>query len=312
MVKSLYCKLAAVLVGTFCLIGILYILLTLYTTRLYLWEMNQKLNRTLAQDLAAETELIKNGRINEKALQDIFHMLMVVNPSIEVYLLDPDGAILAFSAPPGKVKRQKVSLPPLRSFLDGTAAFPILGDDPRDLERKKVFSAATISPKSQIQGYLYVILGGEEFETAAEMLRGSYILRLSLWAAAGGLLFSLLTGLLLFFRMTLRLRRLSTDMEIFRQSDFSEHADFLSSFTSGSGDEIDRLGSIFAQMAERIIHLIKELRHIDALRRELVTNITHDLRTPLTSLRGYLETLLMKEGEPIATELLQDDVDDRP
>jgi len=71
MVKSLYCKLAAVLVGTFCLIGVLYILLTLYTTRLYLWEMNQKLNSTLAQDLAAETDLIKNGRINEKALQDI-------------------------------------------------------------------------------------------------------------------------------------------------------------------------------------------------------------------------------------------------
>jgi signal transduction histidine kinase len=50
-------------------------------------------------------------------------------------------------------------------------------------------------------------------------------------------------------------------------------------------------------MAERIIQLIKELKQADALRRELVTNITHDLRTPLTSLQGYLETLILKQGE---------------
>jgi two-component system, OmpR family, sensor kinase len=297
MFKTLYCKLAIVLLGLFCLIGILYMLLTLYTTRLYFQEVNQKLNRTLAQNLASETSLMKDGRVNEKALKDIFHMLMVVNPDIEVYLLDPNGTILAFSAPPGKVKRQKISMVPLRNFLNKTDAFPILGDDPRNLKSKKVFSAAPISLKNQTQGYLYVILGGEEFETVADMLQGSYIFRLSIWAVAGGLLFSLLTGLLLFFRLTLRLRRLKVGMETFRQSDFSEYPNLLPSFKVGSGDEIDRLGSIFSQMAGRIIQLIKELRQADALRRELVADITHDLRTPLASLHGYLETLLLKEGK---------------
>jgi signal transduction histidine kinase len=302
MFKTLYGKLAVVLLGLFCLIGLLYTLLTFYTTRLYFQEVNQKLNHTLAQDLASETSLIKDGRVNEKALKDLFHMLMVVNPNIEIYLLDPNGSILAFSAPPGKVKRQKVSMAPLKSFLNKTDAFPILGDDPRDLKRKKVFSAASISLENQIQGYLYVILGSEEFETAAEMLRGSYIIRLSLWAVGGGLLFALLTGLLLFFRITLRLRRLTANMETFRQSDFTKYSDFLPFFEGRSGDEIHRLGSIFSQMAERIIQLIKELRQADALRRELVANITHDLRTPLTSLHGYLETLLLKEGKLPAQE----------
>jgi signal transduction histidine kinase len=302
MFKTLYCKLAAVLLGLFCLIGALYILLTLYTTRMYFQEVNQKLNSTLAQDVTSEKILMEDGRVNDKALQDIFHMLMVVNPGIEVYLLGPDGNIIAFSAPPGKVKRQRVSLDPLKSFLNKTKAFPILGDDPRDLKRKKVFSAAPISLKGQIQGYLYVILGGEEFDTVAEMLQGSYILRIGIWAGAGGLLFALAVGLLLFFRITLRLRRLTADMETFRQSDFSASPDFLPFFTGRSGDEIDRLGSIFAQMAERIIQLIKELRQTDILRREFIANITHDLRTPLTSLQGYLETLLLKEGELMPEE----------
>ncbi len=296
MFKTLHCQLAAVLLGLFCLIGVLFILLTLYTTRLYFQEVNQTLNRKLAQHLISEKKLMQAGRVNEEPLKHVFHALMVVNPGIEVYLLDPKGTILAFSAPPGRVKRKTVSLEPLKEFLDKRASLPILGDDPRDLERKKVFSVAPVTLDNRLEGYLYVILGGEEFESAAQILQGSYILRLSIWAVAGGLLFALITAHLLFNRMTRRLRQLTTAMETFRQRDFSETFDFLSRFQARSGNEIDRLGTIFAQMADRIVHQIKDLKQADALRREFVTNITHDLRTPLTSLQGYVETLLLKEG----------------
>jgi signal transduction histidine kinase len=57
------------------------------------------------------------------------------------------------------------------------------------------------------------------------------------------------------------------------------------------------LGEIFSQMADRIAAQIQALRTEDRLRREFTATITHDLRTPLTSLQGYLETLLMKEAE---------------
>jgi len=296
MFKTLYFKLAAVLVGIFCLIGVLYILLTLYTTQMYFQEVNQKLNRTLAQNLATGKIFIKNGRVNREALQDIFRMMMVVNPGIEVYLLDPKGTILAFSAPPGKMKRQTVSLKPIKQLLNGTSSLPIMGDDPRDPTHGKIFSVSPIFLKGSMLGYVYIILGSEEFDTVAQMLQGSYILRLSMWAVAGVLLFALLTSLLLFNRMTQRLQSLTATMETFRQSDFSEPPDLLSQFRTGSRNEIDRLGTIFTHMADRIVQQIKELREADALRRELVTNIAHDLRTPLTSLQGYLETLLIKKG----------------
>jgi two-component system OmpR family sensor kinase len=296
MVKNLYAKLAAVLLGLFLLIGVLYILLTLYTTRLYFQEVNQKLNRILAQHLVSEKILMKGGRADEEALKNIFHMLMVVNPAIEVYLLDPKGNILAFSAPPGKVKRQSVSLEPVKRLLGGTSSLPILGDDPRDLTQKKIFSAAPITLNSRTEGYLYIILGGEEFETEAQMLQGSYILGLSMWAAAGGLLFALLAALLLFNRMTRPLRQLTAVMEAFRQSDFSEPPDFSHRFHVHSENEIDRISTIFMQMADRIVLQIRELKEADTHRREFIANITHDLRTPLTSLQGYLETLLLKEG----------------
>jgi two-component system OmpR family sensor kinase len=296
MIKNLYQRLAAVLLGLFLLVGVLYIVLTVYTTRLYFEEVNQKLNRILAQHLVSENILLKNGQVDNTALQNIFHMLMVVNPVIEVYLLDAKGNILSYSAPPGKVKRHSVSLDPVKRLLSGTSSFPVLGDDPRDLRQKKIFSVAPIYRDGRNEGYLYIILGSEAFETEAEMLQGSYILRLSIWAAAGGLLFALLAALLLFSRMTRPLRQLAIHMENFRKSGFSAPPRLMEEFHHPD-DEIARISAIFMQMADRIADQIKGLKEADRLRREFIANITHDLRTPLTSLQGYLETLLMKQGQ---------------
>ncbi len=296
MFKTLYGRLSAVLFLLFVAVGILFVLLTLFTTRVYLQEMTQKLNRSLAGHIASETPLLTGGRVNEDAAGGLFHMVMAVHPGIEVYLLDRDGRILAYSAPPGKVKRTRVSLGPVNAFLRGPAVFPILGDDPRSPDRRKVFSVAPVPSQGPVEGYLYVILGGEAYDTVSRMLRGSYIVRLSTWAAGGGVLFALLAGLLLFHRLTCRHRRLARAVEAFQRSGFSEYPDSLGTVDEGNaGDEIERLRSAFARMAERIVRQIRELRRADRLRRELVTHVSHDLRTPLTSLQGYLETLSLKE-----------------
>ena len=97
---------------------------------------------------------------------------MVINPKVEIYLLDPAGRILAYSAPPGKIKRARVDLAPVERFLARATALPILGDDPRAPDRRKVFSAAPIARDNRLQGFLYVILGGEVYEGSAEMLQG--------------------------------------------------------------------------------------------------------------------------------------------
>ena len=35
---------------------------------------------------------------------------------------------------------------------------------------------------------------------------------------------------------------------------------------------------------------MKKIESVDKLRRELIANVSHDLRTPLSVLRGYVET----------------------
>jgi two-component system, OmpR family, sensor kinase len=302
MVNTLYGKLAIVLLGLFFVIGLGGIVLTFSTTHLYFQEVNQKLNQTLAERMVSEHALIQAGQVNEGAIKDLFHKLMVINPSIEVYLLDAQGMILTFSAPPEKVKRSRIALDPLHRFLSGAEDFPILGDDPRDNHRQKIFSAFPIESLSgESEGYLYVILGGEEFDSIAQMLGASYILRASTWVVVATLLFALFAGLVLFKLMTRRLRMLALAMETFKRSNFSELPNlspqsYSRALTAQRGDEMDELGTTFAQMADRIHQQVGLLKQTDQLRRELVADVSHDLRTPLTSLQGYLETMLLKEG----------------
>jgi signal transduction histidine kinase len=261
----------------------------------YLQEVNQSFNRDLARTLVADRKLVQEGRINQAALKETFHYYMAINPSIEIYLLDRNGTILSYSAEPGKVKRNSVSLKPIEAFLEDSAVYPLLGDDPRSHERRKAFSVTPVPTEENPQGYLYVILRGEQFDSVDQAIQESYFLRLSAWAVVGSLVLGLLMGLVIFHVLTRRLRHLTQAMDHFQNSDFSTEIPSLENPNTKPSDEIERLESTFGHMAKRIIVQLRELNRKDALRRELVAQVSHDLRTPLSSLHGYLETLQIKE-----------------
>ncbi len=295
MIKSLYSKLAIALLGLFCLLGVSIVILTQVASDMYQQEVVQKLNRDLAGQIAAQKNLMQDHQINREGLKEIFHMLMVVNPSIEVYLLDPGGDILAYSAPPGKVKQDRVDLRPIKKWFEAGTVFPLTGDDPRNPGKKKVFSVARIPEQGPLQGYLYIILGGEHFDSIVQNLKGSYILQLSAWWLAASLLFVLAAGLLLFAYLTRRLRRLATVMASLDIEQTAGRLPSIAPMDRQPGDEIDRLTVTFKQLIDRIQTQMEKLKKADSLRRELVTNVSHDLRTPLATLQGYIETLFLKD-----------------
>jgi signal transduction histidine kinase len=296
MLHTLYARLSLGLVVLLSVTGLLYALISNTITRNYLQEVNQQINRNLAHDLVADRNLVAEGRIDQQALSDTFRQYMVINPSIEIYLIDLAGNILSYSADPGKVKRKRVSLVPIHSFLAMDEHYPLLGDDPRSHDGKKAFSVTPVPNQQQPEGYLYVVLRGEQVDQVEQMIRESYFLRLSGWAVAASLVVGLVVGLVAFRLLTRRLQRLSSVMEEFEQSRFDSERTY--GVDKGStADEVDRLGITFDRMAHRIREQIEQLREQDVLRRQLVAQVSHDLRTPLASIQGYLETLQIKGQE---------------
>jgi signal transduction histidine kinase len=47
-----------------------------------------------------------------------------------------------------------------------------------------------------------------------------------------------------------------------------------------------------------VIHDLTEMRRLEAVRRDFVANVSHELKTPLTSISGYAETLLSDPPDP--------------
>ncbi len=274
-------------------------------------EVVQGLSRELAKSIALDTQVMGPEGLEPAAIRRMFDQLMVVNPSVEVYLLDPAGRILGHAAPEGHLKRDHIDLEPVRRLLAGRP-LPILGDDPRSASGRKVFSAAVLRSSGREVGYIYVVLLGEEHDRLAARVAASSVLRTTLWSMALVALLGLLAGLMAFRLITRPLRRLTHTMRHFDTTADAAPAP-LPALTdtmmatpapspAGRRDEIAVLESAFQQMSTRIGEQWQTLRQLDQERRELVANISHDLRTPLASLHVYLETLYSKDATLTAAD----------
>ncbi|TQV70695.1 HAMP domain-containing histidine kinase [Exilibacterium tricleocarpae] len=290
---TLLAKLSAVLFVLFCIIGLTAFSIGRYATDMYHQELTQRLNLDIAEHIAADQPLMQNGQPNLAALKDLAHYAMVINPTTEIYLLDPTGKVLGHALPEASVQVDTVQLAPIVAFISGSADLPLLGQDPRNPDKQKVFSAAPIVEQGQLQGYLYTILGGKFYDNLSVSVQDSYVLTISSTAIVVAVVFGFLAGIAIFHLLTRRLRRLTRYVEVFQRGDFSEPFNPPLSNARHS-DEINALMLAFKAMATRINHQYTALKELDRNRRELITNISHDLRTPLVSVQGYLETVIIK------------------
>ncbi len=293
--RSLSARLSLVLLVLLLLLGGVTLMSQFDTFHLYQAEIDQKLNRDLPQKIIASQGWEGGGVPAIEETEPLFHDLMMLNPSIELYVLDTEGRIVGFSAEK-PLLHDRVELQPIFDWLTDAHPLPILGSDPRG-SGQKVFSAAPLfdeaSPGAPV-GYLYIVLPSQLQDSVQQMVEGSYIVRLGVRRTLAAGIVALVVGLLLFHVLTRRLRRLSGGIDAFRRRGIVPAP--LRRQANEDGDELARLTSSFVTMADQISAQLDDLVHADAQRRELVAGISHDLRTPLTILRGYLETLQLKES----------------
>ena len=288
--SHLYWKISAI----FILILVFFAGITLYisvrSASQYSVEVNQKLNWDLARNAV---DLIKpkfeNGTVNKEAVADIMHSMMVINPSLEVYLLDPQGRILSYVAPEKVVKLNKVSLAPIQSFFSDITHNLIFGDDPRNPGEKKTFSAARVLDQNNLTGYIYIVLASQEYISTAQMVIGSYIMGLTIRSIFIILLVSAFVGLFFIWFITKKLNVIVEGIREFQSGNFNAR------IPVKNNDELDDIGLVFNEMAGTISKNIRELKETDEFRKELIGNVSHDLRTPIASIQGYAETLILKK-----------------
>jgi signal transduction histidine kinase len=284
--RSLYGRISAL----YLILALALVLLGAWVTvrhfGLFISEVEQKLNRELAANIAHELEGALQSGTYEAGVQQVGDHLKMLHPSIELYVLDGTGRILAHSPAGEEVQLQRVATAPIQALLGETEPLPIWGDYPCEPSEPKVFSAAAVSLAEGAPGYVYVILRGKAAGSAASMLQNSYIVRtlgVNLLIVLG---FTGLVGVVLFALLTRRFRNLTEVVRRFKRGDHTERME------TRRDDEIGALGQAFNEMADTIAAQVDALRQTDEARRELVASVSHDFRTPLTSIRGHAERLL--------------------
>lgn len=305
---SLFARLSVALFVLVAGVGGGFFLIEQWSTRQYYEELTQRLNAPIAMYVTDQAQLIKNGTVNKAEMARLAQQAMVINPTVEVYLLDKTGRIVDHGLPPDTVQLTKVDMIPVHALIDGSQRMPIRGLDPRNPTRTKVFSAHPIVSDGQLQGYLYVILGGRKYDELASQIRGTYVGTVSFSAIIALVTSAFIAGLLVFGLLTRRLTRLSDAVKKFSDSNFAPQASAaINALHSDDGrgknrDEIHHLTAAVKAMANKIAELFDGLKETDRLRRELISNVSHDLRTPLASMLGYVDTLLLKNDQLSSAE----------
>ena len=287
--NRLYLRISLILLVLLGVLGVIYLQITGYTAQRYLAEINQRLYGDLATYTVKEVKPLVGGQVDTTAIQKIMHSMMTINPSVEVYLLNDVGNIITYVAPYKKVVLEKVDLGPVREFIRGSEEAIVLGDDPRHPGQQKVFSASKIEEEGNIQGYVYIILASEEQAAVTNLLFGSYFLKLGTNVFFISLLGALGIGLLAIWILTRNLRTVIATVSRFKEGDLEAR------IPKGKSQDLYPLGETFNSMADTILANIEQLKSVENLRRELIANVSHDLRTPLAIMQGYVETLLIKE-----------------
>lgn len=254
-------------------------------------EVEQLLNKDYASNIAQELDAFVGDNFSQQDIQEAIHYMMVLNPMVEIYLTDNEGTILSyFASGSDKVIRKKIDVEPLQRFSESKGNATVLGDDPRTVKSRKPFSAAPLRINSDAEGWVYVILRGQSYEHSLALAQSDYYIRSGLFTFVIAILVTLVAGFVLFFLLTNRLRKLSLGVQEFINGNYKHRIPLKGK------DELALLGKAFNDMAQSIEEGITKLKDAEQMRSQMIANISHDLRSPLTSIRGNLETVLLKEN----------------
>jgi signal transduction histidine kinase len=258
----------------------------------------------LGRVVSQHPDLLDQQRSDAEAFGGFLRSLLLYEPNSQLYLLAADGTVLAHTGRAQLAPGFKVALPPVQlaasaaGKADRSAAY-VMGDDPEYMDSDAVVAArvlqrSVIRPSSQPEGFLYLVCRkpGLPAPRAALLWQS-----LATPAAASVLVVCVLTTLLgawIIITVTRPLRVLTDEVAMAAREGFSMTAGVAPPRVLPAErrpDEVGRLRGGFHALLGTLRMQWDELSRLDRFRRESVSNLSHDLRSPLTATVACLETL---------------------
>ena len=260
-------------------------------------------NTFLQRVLAAYPDIYELPLRRGDEFIDFLRSLVLFEPDTQLYLLDAQGTVLASSGRTRLPAGFKVKLEPVRQAAGDEPMPYVMGDDPERMEDDAVIAAKAVRRASAgagegLAGYLYLVCHKPALPHGRwAALRSSFaaptLVALALWMGA-------MTALAVWIvaSVTRPLRRLTEAVGTIAREGLGAqglvHVPELPALARH--DEFGRLGAGFRAMLATLQTQWQALHRLDHFRREGVSNLSHDLRSPLTATAACLETLDARLG----------------
>ncbi|MFO1245567.1 MAG: ATP-binding protein [Ramlibacter sp.] len=254
-------------------------------------------------------ELLEVYRRQPDQVATFLRSLVLYEPDVHLYLLDTQGRVLASSGDTGIATDYRVPLAPVRDALDPKPMTYIMGTDPTNPTRPAIVAARAlveqaIRPAANADGFLYLVCQPMPFS------RDRVATLLGTLAQPGLMMILLLVvgmavlAVWVTVTITRPLARLTTAVAAVTRDGLGDSAPDAAPPAlrivpgTEARDEFGQLARGMDAMLQTLRTQWTTLRRLDHFRREGVSNLSHDLRSPLTATAACLETLQNRWDEP--------------
>lgn len=251
-----------------------FIVVATFTSNMTLEHMK----RERADALYKEALLISNSYAvdlynSEITLESVWRQINAIDTFLDasVWIVNPSGLIVLDSSSPLDIENPS-TIPNFSPTVTGSSFYTV-GNFFGMFDEDMISAFAPITSQYKVKGYVIIHSSMQDMHDSCDsLLNISYLTLL--------ILFLLSLIILLFFTemVYLPLRKITHATEQYAIGNFRYE------FQVDSEDEIGYLAASLAYMAS-------EVAKSEDNQKRLVANISHDFRSPLTSMRGYLEAM---------------------
>ncbi len=259
-------------------------------------------NGFLQRVVRSHGDMFDRHQRQPQQFREFLRSLVLFEPDTQLYLLDTDGTVLASSGETELAPGFKVAMAPVREAASGKPMPYVMGDDPERMESDTVIAAQPLRRApgvdgGPVAGYLYLVCHKVVLpEGRVAALRSSFTLPVLAFIIALVAMTTLLAAWIIGV-VTRPLRQLTLAVAtVAREGLDAGGADRVDSAVQAlpaqsAHDEFGQLAQGFRSMLATLRSQWETLRRLDHFRREGVSNLSHDLRSPLTATAACLETL---------------------
>lgn len=235
--------------------------------------------------------------------------LLLFESDTQLYLLDPAGRVLSSTGSARLPAGFKVALPPVLEAASGADMPYVMGDDPERMDANAVIAARAlrrpaIGKDTSVAGYLYLVCHHPVVSEGRLRMFGSTFAGPALAAILALVLAATLLAAWVIATVTRPLRQLTLAAATLSTHGLDPGAPDAApvKLPPQTPDEFGQLTGAFAHMLDTLRQQWAALRRLDHFRREGVSNLSHDLRSPLTATVACLETLEARWAHDTARE----------